>query len=81
MGRTAIATRRDETSDRGVDGSPDTSLDDALARIGELSRVLWALRDAHVAEPALRGPRCRECRRRFPCRTARLVALPRRAVR
>jgi hypothetical protein len=66
----------------GRTGTLDSSLDDALARIGELSRVLWALRDAHVPEPALRGPRCRECRRRFPCRTARLIALPpRRAVR
>jgi hypothetical protein len=56
-----------------VHPTADPALDDALARITELSTVLLAVRDLH--SPRSRGARrpvCRACGDRFPCATARL---------
>lgn len=51
----------------------DPALDDALARITELSTVLLAVRDLHVPRlRAVRRPVCRACGHAFPCATARL---------
>lgn len=53
----------------------DVALDQALARIGELTARLWAVRAAHrpgTGSRWRRTPRCRGCRQVFPCPTARL---------
>jgi hypothetical protein len=54
----------------------DVALDQALARIGELSGRLWAVRSAHRPRPRaglLGGHRCAECGRAYPCPTTRVV--------
>jgi hypothetical protein len=56
-----------------VPSTSDPALDDALARIAELSTVLLAVRDLHAPRRTLLGARvCRACGRAAPCPTARL---------
>jgi hypothetical protein len=55
----------------------DGTLDQALERIAELSRRLWAAQAAHRPGPVRYGqqrqPRCVGCRQRYPCPTARAL--------
>jgi hypothetical protein len=51
----------------------DPALDDALARIAELTSRLHAVTDLHAPRRTLLGARvCRACARSFPCPTTRV---------
>jgi hypothetical protein len=53
----------------------DPALDDALARIAQLSARLHAVTDLHSPRRALLGGQvCRACARPFPCPTSRASA-------
>lgn len=45
------------------------SLEDAVARVRELSLRLWAIRDQHRPLRRRRGLRCAGCRQPYPCPT------------
>jgi hypothetical protein len=63
--------RREQTV--RVQPTDDPALDDALARISELSSALLAVRDLHAPRArAVRRPVCRACGHAFPCPTARV---------
>ncbi|MGN6687809.1 MAG: hypothetical protein ACTHK1_09755 [Actinomycetales bacterium] len=55
----------------------EAALDEALARIGELSFRLWAVRDRHSpARTWLGRVRCRSCGQLYPCETVEVTRLP-----
>lgn len=57
---------------------PDPALDDALARVRELSLRLWAVREAHLPSRSLLGrTRCRTCAQPYPCPTVAAAGPPR----
>ena len=52
----------------------DAALDDALARIAELTGRLHAVSDLHAPRRTLLGARCcRACQRAWPCPTVRVT--------
>ena len=53
------------------DPALDTALDEALARIAQLSRRLHAVTDLHAPRRTVLGARaCRACGRSYPCPTS-----------
>lgn len=62
--------------DAGPEGL-DTALEDALARVRELSIRLWAVREAHRPGRGLLGrTRCWTCGQPYPCPTLRAAGPP-----
>lgn len=56
---------------------PDPALEDALARVRELSIRLWAVREAHRPGRGLLGrARCWTCGQPYPCATLRAAGPP-----
>jgi hypothetical protein len=59
------------------DGALDRALDDALARVRELSLRLWAVREVHQPARGLLGrARCVACGQAYPCATVQAAAGP-----
>lgn len=66
--------RTDDDGRPDVQTTADRALDEALARIAELSSRLHAVSDLHAARrTVLRTRCCRACRQAWPCPTVRAV--------
>lgn len=61
-----------QTLDLGDATLDDRALDDALARIADLTSRLHAVADLHVARRSLLGRTCRACARPYPCPTVQV---------
>lgn len=71
----AVRTAGHDALDSPVDSSRDDALDDALARVRELSLRLWDVRAAHRPRRGLLGrDRCGTCGQAYPCATLRALA-------
>jgi hypothetical protein len=72
-----VSTRGGQPAQPAADGALDRALDDALARVRELSLRLWAVREVHQpARGRLGRARCGTCGQTYPCATVQAAGPP-----